>query len=51
MEPLFDGGAFAGKAEGMLQIERPLTVLIAAAIFAVSAPVRTAVWPMIRGEK
>ncbi|NVO67012.1 DUF2953 domain-containing protein [Methanofollis tationis] len=50
MEPLFDGGEAAGRAEGRVLIERPLTILIAAALFAVSAPVRTAVWPLIRGE-
>jgi len=51
MDALFDGGEFAGKAEGVLLIERPLTILIAAAIFAISPPVRNAVWPQIRGEK
>ncbi|EJG06072.1 hypothetical protein Metli_0094 [Methanofollis liminatans DSM 4140] len=50
MTPLFDGGEAAGRAEGRVLIERPLTILIAAALFAVSAPVRTAVWPLIRGE-
>ena len=50
MEPLFDGGEAAGRAEGRVLIERPLTVLVAAALFAVSAPVRTTVWPLIRGK-
>jgi len=51
MDALFDDGEFAGKAEGVLLIERPLTILIAAAIFAISPPVRNSVWPQIKGEK
>ncbi|MDK2973801.1 MAG: hypothetical protein PWP08_172 [Methanofollis sp.] len=51
MDPLFDGGEFAGEGEGVVWIDRPLTVLIMAAIFLLSPPVRTTVWPMIRGEE
>lgn len=51
MTPLFDGGEVAGGADGHLLVERPLTVLIAAAIFALSAPVRRTIWPLLRGEE
>lgn len=50
MDPLFDGGEFAVKAEGVLRIERPLSVLIAAALFAISPLVREKVWPLMGGE-
>ncbi|TAJ45549.1 DUF2953 domain-containing protein [Methanofollis fontis] len=50
MDPLFNGGEVAGRADGALLVERPLSVLVAAAFFALSAPVRTAVWPLVRGE-
>lgn len=40
MEPLFSGGEAAGRGEVSVRIDRPVVLIIAAVVFALSPPVR-----------